>query len=119
MSKNLQFSFYPRSGDRASVVFRKYGQLYRITIIERAALFVQQLDNYQYNLTKGKADNQFIMQIDSPRKRNRVLEIGLKDDDVTLVVYEAMNGFMKPQFKWNGAKDSLNSALKQFSAAIS
>ena len=117
MSKFLQISIYRRPGDRASVVFRKYGLLYRITTIERARFFTQQLDSYESDLKKGRADSQFIMQISSPRKRNRVLEIGLKGDVVMLNVYEALNGFMKPQFTWTGAKDSLFETLKDFSVA--
>ncbi|RZM17887.1 MAG: hypothetical protein EOO88_42165 [Pedobacter sp.] len=117
MSKFLQISIYRRPGDRASLVFRKNGVLYRITTIERAKLFARQLDNYEYDLKKDCAKTEFIMQISSPRRRNWVIEIGLKGEGVTLKVYEALNGFMKLQFEWNGNKAALIHALEDFSVA--
>ena len=107
MKNFIVISVYRKKGNKVSLVFRKNKVLYRITSVENGKGIVNELNLYGADLVKGNANPQFILKIDSPRNRSRVLEIGLDGELAKLYVYEALEGDMKLRFTWTGSKDDI------------
>ena len=107
MKNFIAISVYRKKGNKVSLVFRKNKVLYRITSVENGKGIVNELNLYGADLVKGNANPQFILKIDSPRNRCRVLEIGLDGELAKLYVYEALEGDMKLRFKWVGLKNDI------------
>jgi hypothetical protein len=110
----LIISIYRRADKRASVVFRKNKVLYRITTAEYAQAVVRVFRGYEDDLKRNVADPDFVFEILCPRKRNRVVEIGLAGQKAHLYVYEAAGEELKPCFKWSGSRESLRQTVAQF-----
>jgi hypothetical protein len=105
---------YRRDGKRASVVFRKNKVLYRITTVEHAPAVVSVFRGYEDDVRRNVADPDFVFEILCPRKRNRVVEIGLTGQKANLCVYEAAGEELKLCFKWSGGTEELRQAVGHF-----
>jgi hypothetical protein len=112
MKNFIAISVYRKKGNRVSLVFRKNKVLYRITSVENGKGIINELNLYGADLVKGAANRQFILKIDSPRNRCRVLEIGLEGELAKLYVYEALERDMKLRFMWLGSKDDILRGFK-------
>nr|WP_068892542.1 hypothetical protein [Pedobacter panaciterrae] len=107
MKNFIAISVYRKKGNRVSLVFRKNKVLYRITSVENGKGIINELNLYGADLVKGNANPQFILKIDIPGNRCRVLEIGLEGELAKLYVYEALERDMKLRFTWIGTKDDI------------
>ena len=108
MSNYLAIGVYPKGDKRAGVVFRKNkGILYRITTVERADQFVSKMYEYAMDLKNKREKPDFLVELNSPRKRSHVLEIAISGDKVELRVYEMVEGCAKLRFNWRGAREGL------------
>jgi len=113
----LKISIYKRGGNKASLVFRHRAVLFRITSIEDANVFVKQLTGYLDDLRKGIGKPYFVMQLQSPRSHQWVVEIKMNVNHVMKLSvwrYEGINRLV-PCFVWNGDQRIFNASLSAFS----
>ena len=104
----MAIGVYPKGGKRAGVVFRKNkGILYRITTVERADMFIGKMYDYATDLKYKREKPEFLIELNSPRKRSHVLEIAISGDKVAMRVYEMIEGCAKLRFSWQGAREGL------------
>ena len=111
---SLIISIYRRPGKKASVVFRRNKVLYRITTVEDAPAVVKAFRSYEIDLKNKEAEPDFVFEIICPRKRHRVVEIGLRGEKAHLCVYEMAGEELKLCFKWDGSRKVLFQAVWQF-----
>ncbi len=107
-TRALEIRIYLKSNDKADVVFRKNKVLYRIGVLG-ALRFLVNLGNCLSGL--GKA---MVLQLDGPRMRRWVLEMGLiRDEHAMLQVWEMSGEEMKSRFSWTGLSLDLKNALSR------
>jgi hypothetical protein len=114
MNSSLMICIYRRPGKQASVVFRKSKVLYRITTVEYAPAVVSVFRSYEDALKKNEADPDFVFEILCPKKRHRIVEIGLSGQKAHLCVFEMVGEELKLCFKWTGSREVLREGLGHF-----
>lgn len=114
MNSSLTIGIYRRTGKRASVLFRRGKVLHRITTVEFAPAVVGAFREYADMLKRNETGADFVFEILCPRKRHRVVEIGLSGQKAHLCVYKMVGEELKLCFRWSGSREVLREAVMQF-----
>jgi hypothetical protein len=120
MSKNLQLNIYLKRNNRACMVFKRNGILYRINNLTFAKEFVYNMQDLSKAVAKGEMKEDSYLELHDHRAKIWVLECTLLKGMVALKLWfqsKSSGEHLDVRFSWEGTDEEFMSAVHYLAVA--
>ncbi len=119
MSKRFQLNIYFKRNNRACMVFKRNGILYRINNLTEAKAFVQEMKDISDSVGVGAEVNSYL-ELKDHRARTWVLECVLEGYLMSVQLWfqsKSSGEHLDVRFSWKGAKEEFLTVVHALSIA--